>query len=316
VGALQAGNIVWKNGVSRHARGRSGVHSPGLDAAFPLEVAVRFFRRQSRSRLIRQDYVQILFLESGELAAQVADRILRVETGDLFVIGKALPYSLKKNDCAGRTSAQALAVRFLQDVIRSGDLTHEDIEYLSPFLAQHHDFPHVIPAASGVPAQVRDLMLRMQAEVPARSDLNRLAAKTYLKLILVLLSNYYAGLDVPPPFTRRQERDLERLKPVLDFIDKRYAERFTLDKAAELLHMSPSHFMRLFRRATGEPLVPYLNRFRVAKAEALLASTNKSIAQVSQEVGFCDQSYFGYVFRKLLHITPREYRDHRRGSVQ
>ena len=38
--------------------------------------------------------------------------------------------------------------------------------------------------------------------------------------------------------------------------------------------------------------------------------TDKSIAEVSQDVGFCDQSYFGQVFQKFLHMTPREYKSH------
>jgi AraC-like DNA-binding protein len=52
----------------------------------------------------------------------------------------------------------------------------------------------------------------------------------------------------------------------------------------------------------------YLNHFRIAKAQALLATTDKSISEIGEEVGFCDQSYFGLVFRRLVHLTPRDYR--------
>ena len=43
-------------------------------------------------------------------------------------------------------------------------------------------------------------------------------------------------------------------------------------------------------------------------AQELMATTAKSLAEISHEVGFCDQSYFGQVFRKLLKTTPRDYR--------
>jgi len=72
--------------------------------------------------------------------------------------------------------------------------------------------------------------------------------------------------------------------------------------------MSKSNFMRFFKQVTGEPFVAYLNRFRVAKAEALLSATDKSIAEVSNEVGFCDQSYFGLVFRNIVGVPPRQYK--------
>ncbi len=66
--------------------------------------------------------------------------------------------------------------------------------------------------------------------------------------------------------------------------------------------------MRFFKRATQQSFVSYLNQYRVARAQTLLASTNLSIAQISEEVGFYDQSHFGMVFRKLVHTTPRQYR--------
>jgi AraC-like DNA-binding protein len=53
----------------------------------------------------------------------------------------------------------------------------------------------------------------------------------------------------------------------------------------------------------------------IAKAQQLLASTDKSILDISQETGFCDQSYFGLVFRQLVHMTPLQYRKTFRGSV-
>jgi len=40
-----------------------------------------------------------------------------------------------------------------------------------------------------------------------------------------------------------------------------------------------------------------------------MANPNLSIAEISQEVGFCDQSYFGMVFRKLLNMTPRQFKE-------
>jgi AraC-like DNA-binding protein len=72
--------------------------------------------------------------------------------------------------------------------------------------------------------------------------------------------------------------------------------------------MSKPHFMRCFKKETGQSFDTYLNRFRITKAQALLASTDLPITRVGQDVGFSDQSYFGLVFRRLLQITPRDYR--------
>lgn len=283
-----------------------------FDQSFPLEVQPAL-ARDFHAELCRHAYFELVFLEVGEIVFEVEGRLVAMRAGDLFVMGSALLHRVRTYVCE---DARGIALHFLPELIRAGDMTHEDIEYLTPFLVQNEEFSHVVPAATGVPAQVRDLMERIRSELPARSDRNRVVAKTYLKMILVLLMNYYAATLSSTTFLHRRERDFERLKPLLDFIERHYSERLTLEQAAAILHLSPSHFMRLFRRVTGEPLMSYLNRFRIAKAEALLASTNKTIAQVSQEVGFCDQSYFGYIFRKLVHMTPREYREQRRVNTQ
>jgi hypothetical protein len=72
--------------------------------------------------------------------------------------------------------------------------------------------------------------------------------------------------------------------------------------------MSKSHFMRFFKNVTGQGFVTYRHHLRIVRAESLLATTDMSIAELCQQVGYCDQSYFGVVFRKLAHMTPRQYR--------
>jgi two-component system response regulator YesN len=72
--------------------------------------------------------------------------------------------------------------------------------------------------------------------------------------------------------------------------------------------MSESHFMSFFKQTTGQSFMAYLNHCRIERAEALLIKTEKSMSEVSQEMGFCDQSYFGTVFRRLVGMTPAAYR--------
>jgi hypothetical protein len=79
--------------------------------------------------------------------------------------------------------------------------------------------------------------------------------------------------------------------------------------------MSESHFMSLFKRVTGLSFVTYFNHFRIERAQALLAKTEESMASISQQVGFCDQSYFGTVFRRIVGMTPATYRRRARNNA-
>ena len=78
--------------------------------------------------------------------------------------------------------------------------------------------------------------------------------------------------------------------------------------AARICGMSESYFMSFFKRVTGLSFMEYLNHYRIERAQALLANTDDSMASISQEMGFCDQSYFGAVFRRVIGMTPATYR--------
>ncbi len=79
-------------------------------------------------------------------------------------------------------------------------------------------------------------------------------------------------------------------------------------EASRICGMSESHFMSFFKRVTGLSFMKYLNHYRVERSQVLLVNTDEPMASISQEMGFCDQSYFGTVFRRLVGMTPAAYR--------
>ena len=281
------------------------VHVWPFFTEFPIDVRFLKFSRKRDIRLNRHDYYEILYLQSGEVVYEVQGRRLPMKQGDLFVVGST---QLHRMGSFVRTPVKIAVLYFLPELIRGTEKTGDDIEYLMPFLVQDDGFPHVLPARTGIPAQAFDLMTRAAAELPTRSYRGRLSVKTYLKMILVLLVNHYSAFRGSEDIYIRKQHDFERLTPLFEFIDRNYGEPITVEQAALVVRMSKSNFMRFFKQVTGQPFVTYLNHFRIAKAEVLLTTTDNSIAEVSQEVGFCDQSYFGLVFRSVMGVAPRDYR--------
>jgi len=284
----------------------AGLHEWPFDAAFPIDVRFLTMRREAEIRMNFHDYMEVLYLHSGEVTCQIGERQFPLKEGGLLVMGGALPHRMI---LGARSQVKAVALYFLPEFIRAHDPTGDDVEYLMPFLVQGSEFPHIVPAKSGIPAQVFDLMARAQAELPAQTQRGRLSVRTYIKMILVLLVNYYSRFRGLGPAFHHKQRNLERLLPLFEYIERFYPDAITVDDAAATVNMSKSHFMRFFKQATGQPLVAHLNQFRVVKAQRLLTTTDKSVAEIGQEVGFCNQSYFGLVFRRLTHLTPREYRN-------
>lgn len=99
------------------------------------------------------------------------------------------------------------------------------------------------------------------------------------------------------------------LSPVLDFIEDHYAEQFDIDYLADICCLSPTHFRRLFHSVIGRSPLDFLNNTRIINACNLLRSTEHSILDISEMVGFRSVSSFNRHFMKTMQTTPRDYRN-------
>lgn len=301
--------IKWENAFSviDPQINAEGIHVWPFDASCPLDVRFYVYDRRHHIRMNRHDYFELFYLSGGELEFRIQDQVFPMQSGDLAVISSTQYHTMHLP--MGRTSqVKAAALYFQPELIRAADHTGEDVEYLMPFLMQGADFPHVIRGKTGIPAQVIDLMKRTHLELPAVTTRARLTVKTYLRMILVLLLNHYADHQGTVETFNRKQQAIERLAPLFAFLETHFREPISISQAAEIVNMSESHFMRFFKQVTAQSFVNYLHYFRIAKAEELLTKTTLKVSEISQEVGFCDQSYFGVIFRKVTGSSPLQYR--------
>lgn len=289
-----------------------GVHTWPFDASFPIDVRFLTSERRHNVRMNRHDYFELIYLCAGTASLRIQDRSLPFREGELAVIGSTLYHRVECRSVPPLT----LGVMFFQpDLIRS-DGGPDTAEYFTPFLFQDSQFPHIVPAKNSVPSQIFDLMQRIRAELPATSVRGRLAVKTYLKMILILLVNQYSSYAGTVETFERQQRALDRLRPLFEYVGQHYDRPIQVLEAARICGMSESHFMNFFKRTTGQSFLAYLNHCRIERAQILLVTTEKSVSDISQEMGFCDQSYFGTVFRRMVGATPAAYRRRwRNGAV-
>jgi len=92
------------------------------------------------------------------------------------------------------------------------------------------------------------------------------------------------------------------------YVDERYEDAFSLEFFVERCATNVSDFSRRFKELAGCPLFEYLNRRRVARACALLKSSELSILEVSQAVGYRNLSFFNRYFLRITGVSPRAFR--------
>ena len=136
----------------------------------------------------------------------------------------------------------------------------------------------------------------------------RALCRARITALLVYLSRHYAVEGMPAKDTVQRRRDLERLRPALDYIEKNYAERISVTQLAQLLCLSPDRLGHLFRDGVGQAPLQYINEIRLRKAMNLLKTEEYTVTEVAQAVGFFDYNHFGRLFRRRYGCTPNQVR--------
>lgn len=106
----------------------------------------------------------------------------------------------------------------------------------------------------------------------------------------------------------RVESDSSALLPALQYIDENKSQLITQVQMAEMCHLSPSYFSRLFTQKMGMSFSRYIAVKKIAWARQLLEETDDSIESISENLGFSSAGYFIKVFKKYEGITPSLYR--------
>lgn len=94
-----------------------------------------------------------------------------------------------------------------------------------------------------------------------------------------------------------------------EYIREHYSDsELSVEMLCRHLHMSPAYFSTVFKKETGQSYVNYLTEIRLGKAVELLNETDDKTYVIAQKVGYQEQNYFSYVFKKRYGVSPTRYR--------
>ena len=97
-------------------------------------------------------------------------------------------------------------------------------------------------------------------------------------------------------------------RTILEFVQNHYQEDISLQDVAHIMNYSDAYFCKLFKQSFDKNFTAYLAEFRVEKAKLLLKDMTVNVREISELVGYRDSNYFAKVFKRIVGITPSEYR--------
>src|ERR1041385_2597899 len=107
---------------------------------------------------------------------------------------------------------------------------------------------------------------------------------------------------------------VQRVQPSINYMLRNLDQPLRVSTLSAVVGISTPHFFSLFRSATGYTPIDFLNRLRIERACELLGNRNLRIKEIADSLGYRDQFYFSRVFKSVIGVAPRVYRNGLRDS--
>jgi AraC family transcriptional regulator len=150
------------------------------------------------------------------------------------------------------------------------------------------------------------LILALRADMEDGCPAGRLFGESLGTAIAVYLARRYAAIRTGP--LAKGGLPGHRLRRVIDYIASNLDKELSLSDLAGLSGASPHYFGDLFRQSTGMSPHRYVLVRRIERARELLRNPSLNVLDVALQTGFSDQSHFTKVFRRIVGMTPSQYR--------
>ena len=157
---------------------------------------------------------------------------------------------------------------------------------------------------------IEQIAWAVRAEMLDSAPAGKMLVETLAEALRVHVLRQYSNLkpaSVPLPKVRGM-LDARRLDRVTDFIETHLGEDLSIEALSEQAHLSPFHFARAFKLATGTTPHRYLVERRIRRAKTLLKQNRLPLAVVAEVCGFSSQAHFTRWFKRLVGTTPGAYR--------
>lgn len=140
-------------------------------------------------------------------------------------------------------------------------------------------------------------------QTPTIKPTNYEASITLLQYFAEQLATHATNLQL-----LEDNSELETISRAKAFIKENLSEDLSLQSIAKQVHLSSSHFSRLFRQATGFTLTDYINRCRIDHAKSLLLHPNLRVSEIAFQIGYQSLSQFNRSFSRIVGCPPSQWR--------
>ncbi|MGT2906249.1 helix-turn-helix domain-containing protein [Streptococcus dentiloxodontae] len=222
--------------------------------------------------------------------------------GDIYLIR---PNGMHSVHPLGKEPHHTDTLLFHLDMLGQSTIDQTSLRYLQPLQNSNYKFVQRIQPGDEGYKDIKNSLMEIFKLIRNQGRHFELLLKSKLFDFLYLL---YYHHKVERKLTDDLYRKNERIRELIDYIHKHYAEVLSIDKLAELMGYSKTHFMTVFKQHTGTSCTEFIIQARLNAACEELQNTIKPILEIATDVGFNNLSNFNRQFKRYYNMTPSQYR--------
>jgi len=285
-----------------------GHYEVDLDEEFPFLIKLFHYSSKHHTRgPTWHERLELFTPLDGPAGFRMGEQVVQLERGDVLVVDNLKLHNVL--DFPG-FNTRTVVISFLPEFVYSLGSPSHDYAFLLPFYSKLEKRPHIVRTEDASSSDVCRAVARLLECYFAKQDRQfyQAGCKAFLLETLYHMARHFRASELLKwEFVRQQQRSV-RLKRLFDHVSRNYADKISVRQAAVFAGMSQPQFMKTFKKVAGMTLVAYLNHVRLSNAVRLLRETDLSIAEIANDVGFADQSYFDKRFKRAFSQSPKQFR--------
>lgn len=270
------------------------------DIHFDDPIPFAFYETDARQVMIHcHDCLELNLILSGTGHYIIEDHSYPIEPGDIFLI----------NNSEHHMAVHDGSLSMLVFVFDAGFIwaSPEEYDYLKPFFERSSCFSNKVNQDSQAYPLIKESLGKLRQEYLEKREGWPLLIKAYLLVALGEFYRYYQGLEALK-VSSVNSISYERIRSVVEYIHEHFDEPLTLTELASHAMVSKNYLSAIFTETMKLSLFDYIEQVRIHHARLLLQTTQDSILDIALKSGFRSSPYFNRVFKKIMHMTPGQYR--------
>ena len=271
------------------------------DNKFPVTI----YRHSGEGRIINTRVnsaaMEIAEVTYGTVRVQIGTEITEASSGDIIFVPPEMVFRVDALD----GTAGVRGVIYDSSIIED-NMENFDTEILYMFYVQSRNRATIFGEGHPVHGALSRHIEDAYEEYSVKDVCYKLPIRAIVYQMMTALLRFYCGSK------DEQERmvyhNVLRLRPVITYIAEHFKEKIYIEKLADMISVSPDYFTKMFKDSIGKTPIEYINGLRVNYSMKHLATTEMSMSEIAEDIGFCNPNYFHKIFKQYMGVSPLQYR--------